>query len=87
MKTINISIAEEDLNAIDGYCSAHNLTRSKFLVQNTLQFLQADNIANGTLQLVSMLNNFAMNGKLSDDEKDTLSRLETTIRGFGWQTK
>lgn len=78
-KTINISINSEDLRAIDDYCSAHNLTRSKFIIFNTLQAIQAERIASATMQMVHVMENFSKSGKLSEADKADFERIQTLM--------
>lgn len=83
VKTINISITDEDLERVDKYCLAHNLTRSKFMLQSTIQALEVEEMSNATRLLYHTLEKFRNDGKLDEcDEKD-MARLETMIRGFG----
>lgn len=45
-KTITISMSENDIKNIDTYCTMHELTRSKFMVQASLEKVQQEFIAN-----------------------------------------
>lgn len=83
IKTINISISDADLTRIDNYCLAHNLTRSKFMLQATIQALEVEEMANATRLLYHCLDEYKRDGKLGEHDEAQMERLETMIRGFG----
>lgn len=82
-KTINISVTDADLTRIDKYCMAHNLTRSKFMLQATVQALEVEEMANATRLLYHCMDEFRREGKLDDYDEAQMDRLETMLRGFG----
>ena len=83
IKTVNISLESSDLEAIDKYCLAHNLTRSKFMLQSTIQALEVERLANATRLLYQSLDKFRETGKVDREGCEELERLETLIRGYG----
>ena len=72
-KIITISMTEEDLKEIDLYCMAHNLTRSKFMVQSAVQALEVEKVCNATMRLNKLLLEYSKKGYL---EKDDLKALD-----------
>lgn len=72
-KIINISMDAEDLKEIDLYCMAHNLTRSKFMVQSAVQALEVEKVCNATMRLNKLLLEYSKKGYL---EKDDLKALD-----------
>ena len=83
LKTVNISVTEEDLERIDKYCMAHNLTRSKFMLQSTIQALEVEQMANATRLLYQSLDRYRETGKLDESDTQELKTLEQLIRGYG----
>lgn len=55
-KTITISMSENDIKNIDTYCTMHELTRSKFMVQASLEKVQQESVANSLIMLCDYLN-------------------------------
>lgn len=82
-KTINISLSETDLERIDKYCLAHSLTRSKFMLQATIQALEVEEMANATRLLYHCMEEFRRDGKMDSYDESQMERLENMLRGFG----
>lgn len=69
---VNISMSDEDIRNIDAYCNAHNLTRSKFMVQCALDKIQVEQVANCLSLISAYLSKTDIDGVLSDDDKMVL---------------
>lgn len=82
LKTVNISMTEEDLEAIDRYCMAHNLTRSKFMLQSTLQALDVERLYNATVIMNQALQEYKDKGIVEADDVKLLDAVETIMGGY-----
>jgi len=87
IKTINISMSDDDLEDIDGFCKAHNLTRSKFMVQSSIQALNAEKMASATMCMVRVLENFNREGKLNAEDQKQLDKIQDVLGVLGWRSR
>ena len=79
-KTINVSMSENDAREIDLFCKAHNLTRSKFLVQCALQCMYAEQTRDAVKYLGNQLMKIRLEGGL---ETADIKRLESMCEMLG----
>lgn len=79
-KTINISVNEKDLKKIDDYCACHNLTRSKFMLQSSIEKCYVEDMANGLL-LVNRYLRKSNGGSVLGDDKKLLERAVELLGG------
>lgn len=73
-KTINISVTEADLRRLDDYCVLHNLTRSKFMLEASLEKVYVEDMANGLLMMNKYLGKVKDDSLISDDDRALLER-------------
>lgn len=81
IKTINISISENDLKRIDNYCTCHNLTRSKFLLSSAIEKVYVEDLANTLLLANQYLKNIAGKDVLDQEDKEMLEKALNLMRG------
>ena len=71
-KVLTISMAENDLKEIDAYCTMHELTRSKFMVQSALEKVQQESVANSLIMLCDYLSKTGNLDILSEKDRDVI---------------
>lgn len=81
LKTVNISVTEEDLKQIDDYCNAHNLARSKFFVQTAVQAIEVSRLANATVLLNQVLRQYQEKGLVDEADAKILDAIEAVMGG------
>lgn len=79
-KIITISMNAEDLKEIDLYCMAHNLTRSKFMVQCAIQSLEMEKVYNATVVLNRTLSGLAEKGYIDAKDKSVIEAVKVLER-------
>lgn len=75
-------MTEEDVEAIDRYCMAHNLTRSKFMVQSALQALEVEKLYNATVLMNKTLQEYKEKGFVDTEDTKLLDALQTIMGGY-----
>lgn len=80
-KLVNISVNEEDLKKIDAYCMAHNLTRSKFMLESSIEKVFVEDMANGLLMINKYLRK-ADGGSVLGEDKELLERAVELLGGM-----
>lgn len=80
-KSINVSMSEKDLEKIDVYCTMHEITRSKFLVQCALEKVYVADLADGILLLNQVLTKANKECALSDEDRNMLETVSKLVNG------
>lgn len=75
-KTITISMSEDDIKNIDTYCTMHELTRSKFMVQAALEKVQQESVANTLVMLCDYLSKTGKLDILSENDINTILTMQ-----------
>lgn len=81
IKTINISISENDLKKIDDYCTCHNLTRSKFLLSSAIEKVYVEEMANSLLLANQYLRNVAGKDAIQEEDREMIEKALNLMRG------
>ena len=81
IKTVNISMSEEDLKKIDDYCACHNLTRSKFMLSSAIEKVYVENLADSLLLANQYLCKVAEKEVIEQQDKEMLEQALKLIRG------
>lgn len=80
IKTINISLSENDLKRIDDYCTCHNLTRSKFLLHSALEKVYVEDLANNLLLANQYLRNVAEKDVIEEEDRKMIEKALNLMR-------
>ena len=81
IKTINISITENDLKKIDVYCTCHNLTRSKFLQNSAIEKVYVEDLANNLLLANQYLRDVAGKDVIEEEDREMIEKALNLMRG------
>lgn len=82
VKKINISVQEKDLKKIDDYCKIHNLTRSQFMVECSIEKTFIEDMANGFIILNKYLGKLDYNKVLEEGDRKLLEHAMELFNGL-----
>jgi len=82
IKKISISLKDTDLKRIDDYCNIHNLTRSQFMVECTIEKMIVEDVANGFTMLNKYLSKLDYGEMVSEEDKKLLEHAIALFKGM-----